>query len=371
MEADIQVEIYTVEKLRESLSNKNFWFQNVAPITKHRAQLIINSPRSNREDPVLFIAKSLEKIVGYRLIFPDRIYFGDDYIRLGWGSCFWVDKSYRGKGIGKLLFQKSLELWNGNIGSLIQSEDAARVYEGSSLFYCFRKSVGYQFILKLNSNYWVEKRIKTSELFKFLFRIADTPVNWLLTFLQRLWLARTKPLRNSLLEYYKEITDEETIQFVELRNHKSFLRKGIAELNAIVRYPTSLSAPLPDIVKSRYFFSTKANRFDYFYFKLYDASTNLKGVVLINVEGKELRLLYYFPTGDNCLDEIFGIVLLHAIALDIEIVTSYDERLNQYILQTSRFPRLYGRKHVRKSFLPIAHQSRVHDELLIFDGDGA
>lgn len=370
MKTDIEIEIHTVEKLREMLSRKEFWFQNVAPITKHRAQLIINNPRSNSDDPVLFIAKNSDKIVGYRLVFPDRIYVDNEAFKLGWGSCFWVDKSYRGTGIGKMLFQKSLELWNGNIGSLIQSRDAARVYEGSSEFYCFRQSVGYQFILKLNFVYWMQKKIRIFQPIRFFLGLIDLPVNGVLSLLQHKWNAQTQPLKQNHLEYYREITDEDTIQFVNERNRKAFLRRGVAEFNTIVKFPTSISAPLPDAVKSRYFFATKAKRFDYYYFKSYDKNMDLAGLALINQEGQELRLLYYFSKDESNHDTLFNIVLLHAKALNVEIITSYDDRFNRFI-KSSGFPTLFDRRQVRKSFLPVRFQPLVQDEFLIFDGDGA
>jgi hypothetical protein len=268
-----------------------------------------------------------------------------------------------------LLFQKSLELWNGNIGSLIQSKDAARVYEGSSDFYCFRESVGYQFILKLNLAYWIQKKIRLFQPIRFFLGLIDLPVNWILSLLQNRWNARTKPLKQNQLEYYREIVDEDTIQFVNERNRKAFLRRGVAELNTIVKFPTSISAPLPDAVKTRYFFATKAKQFEYYYFKSY-VNMDLSGLALINLDGRELKLLYYFSKDDSNHDNIFNIVLLHAKALKVEIITSYDDRFNKFI-KSSGFPRLFNRSQVRKSFLPVQYRSLVNDELLIFDGDGA
>ena len=370
METDVQIEIYTVGRLSNLLSSKEFWFQNVAPITKHRAQFIINSPRSKKDDPVLFVAKVAGKIAGYRLIFPDRIFVDSEDFRLGWGSCYWVDKAYRGKGIGKVLFQKSLGLWDGNIGSLIQSKDAARVYEGNSDFYCVRESTGYQFVLKINVGYWLEKKLKFVRKLRLLTRAMDLPVNLMMTFRQFLWMQKAKPLLNKSLEYYQEIEDEETTHFVNKRNRDTLLRRGIQEINAIVKYPTSLATPLVDVVKSRYYFATNADRFDYYYFKIYDDRNDLIGLALINVEGKELRLLYYFSKESSNHSIVYNIVLAHARSLKIEIISSYDDKLNQFIL-SSGFPTLFNRRQNRKSFLPVRYKTIIPKDFLIFDGDGA
>jgi GNAT superfamily N-acetyltransferase len=365
------VEVYTVERLSDALKEKGFWFQNVAPITRHRAQLLINNPRSQKDDPVLFVAKEGPEIIGYRIVFPDRIYLKGEASKIGWGSSFWVNERYRGQGIGRLLFEKSFELWNGNIGSLIQSRDAARVYERNSNFYCFNESIGYQFVIRLSTRFWIQKRVRVHSAFEWIFPIIDAPVNAVLGLLKNLWISRKKPVRNVQLEYCREIIDPEAIQFVESNNLGSLSRKEVIDLNAIVKYPTSLATPLNDAIASRYYFSTSAFRFDYLYFKVYDLNLDLKGLVLMNIEGGGLKLLYYFYKSENTLPAIYDIVLLHAIKLKTEVITSFDSAFSDYLMRRSGFPRLYGRRHIRKSFLPIRFKSLDPSSYKIYDGDGA
>ncbi len=367
----MEIEIYTVDQLSRALLDKKFWFQNVAPITKHRAQFVINNPRSEKEDPVLFIAKEEDEIIGFRLVFPDKVFVNNHVIKIGWGSSFWVNDKYRGKGIGRALFERSLELWKGNIGSLVQSKDAARVYEGNPNFYCFRQSEGYQFIIKLNLYYWIRKRVDLPRLFSFVFSVAGIPVNTALGLLKLKWLYVKKPNRDLNLEYCLEISDSETTEFVRNHNKHSLLQKEVRDINAIIKYPTSIATPLTDVITSRYFFSTKALRFEYLYVKLYDKRNDVSGLLLMNIEGNEMKLLYYFYRSEDVLNRIFDVFLLHAVKLDIEIVSTYDDIFIDYLKKRSGFPFLYSRQRKRKSFLPNHFKAYNLEGCKIFDGDGA
>lgn len=365
------VEVYTVELLKDALQDKDFWLGNVVPITKHRAQLVINNPRSQRNDPVLFIAKEGEEIIGYRLVFPDIIYVDGVARRFGWGSSFWVNEQYRGRGIGRLLFEKSYELWKGNIGSLMQSRDAARIYERDSNFFCFSQSIGYQFIIRLNTRFWLRKRMYIPPAVGWVLHLIDLPVNAALGVFRLGWVARRKPIKNYLLEYCREIVDPETINFVESHNRKSLSRKSVNDLNSIVMYPTSLATPLRDSVSSRYFFNTTASRFDYLYVKVYDLNYRLKGLLLLNVDGCTLKLLYYFYESETDLPPLFDIFLLHAIRLKTELIICYDDHFNRFLMRSSGFPRLFSRKQRKKSFLPVSMKGVDFSTYKIYDGDGA
>jgi len=367
----MKIEIYTIRQLQLILSEKDFWFQKVVPITKHRAQLVINSPRSEPEDPVLFVAREGDVIIGYRLIFPDRIYLKNKVIKLGWGSSFWVDLSHRGQGIGRQLFEKSLELWGGDIGSLIQSKDAARVYENNPHFYCFKESIGYQFILRWNSRYWLQKKVNLPKSLGWVLSIADVPINFAFRVLSRMWTSKKKPLNGLLLEYCRNVVDAETVQFVETRVKNTLTRKGIEDLNAIVRYPTSMATPLTDVINSRYYFSTKAPKFDYFYVKVLDSEFQLIGVLLMNYDGNSMRLLNYYYQSESVMEKIFDIFILHALKLKTEIITSFDEVLITYLKDRSGFSTIFDRKLVRKSFLPARYEPLEPINYKIYDGDGA
>lgn len=365
------IESYTVEQLGALLEEKHFWFQNVSPVTRHRAQLLVHNPRSQPDDAVLFVARENGEIIGYRIIFPDVLYFNGECRRIGWGSSFWVDGRYRGKGVGRLLFQRSLECWGGNIGSLIQSRDAARVYERDETFYCFNDKEGYQIVLRLNALYWLRKRIGIPSWLGWIFAPANFLVNGVLSPFRAAWVSRKKPMNGFLVEYCREIIDRETIDFVKKHNQGTLTRKTVEDLNNIVRYPTSMATPLEDAIASRYYFATRASRFDYLYFKVFDLKLNLKAVVLLNVDGEALRLLYYFYESDEFLQDLFDIVLLHAYRLKTEIIVSYDAQFNQHVLKNSGFPRLFSRRQVRKSFMPVSYRQFDLQRFATYDGDGA
>lgn len=367
----MEIEVYSVDDLRKELDNKEFWFQNVAPITKHRAQLIINNPRSESGDAVLFIAREGEEIAGYRVMFPDWIWLSQGPAKVGWGSSFWVSEKYRGKGVGRLLFEKSYEIWKGRVGSLNQSTDAARLYTGNPNFYLFNETVGYQFILRMNTAFWVNKRLRLARPFAWLLRLLDAPLNSFIGLLQNRWTSGKTTLQHLNLEYCREVSDPESIQFVVTTNKNSLSRKGIEDLNAIVRYPTSLATPLKDVIGSRYYFATRAHRFEYFYLKVYDSTMKLMGLMLMNLDGGSLRLLYHFAESREATSALFDVFLFHAVKLRSEVIHSFDIDLNDHLLRKPRFPTLFNRNQVRRSYL--SKDFGVHDAgtYKIYDGDGA
>lgn len=369
--SSISIEILTVEQLAGKLNDREFWLQNVAPVTRHRAQLLINNPRAGKDDPVLFIARNGHEVIGFRVVFPDRLYINDTIIKIGWGSSFWLDKRYRGKGIGRMLFEKGYELWEGNTGSLIQSDDAARVYLGSPDFYCLRKSLNYQLILRLNSLYWARKKSRVPGALAWIFPVIDAPVNLIMHLRQALWSSRHKALHGVQLEYCHEISDKETIDFIKANNHNTLARKEAEDLNVIVKYPTTIPTPLGDLIGSRYYFASKALRFDYLYVKVYDAQTELIGLMLMNIDGECIKLLYYLSRSEEVIPRLYDIFLQHAIKMKSEFISSYDEGLNKYIIEQSGFPILYKRKHVYRSFLSNKLKISNPEKYRIFDGDGA
>ncbi len=367
---NIKIECFTVKELKVLLEEKDFWFQNVTPITRHRAQLLVHNPRAQPDDPALFIAREGDEIVGYRAVLVDHIYVDGETIRIGWGSSFWVSEHRRGQGVGRLLFQDGYERWKGITGSLLQSRDAARVYERDKNFFCFNNKEGYQFILRLNSLYWLQRKVRVPRWLAWIFAPLDLVVNALLAPFRAAWVSRRKPMEGLRVEYCREIVDRETIDFVNTYNEGTLTRKTVADLNAIVRYPTSLATPLEDAIASRYFFAIKSARFDYLYFKVYNLDLNLKAVVLLNIDGGTLKLLYYFCESRDVLPRVFDVVLLHAHRLKTEIISSYDAEFNEHILKT-RFPRLSARKQVRKSFVPEKFRSLNLQRYKTFDGDVA
>lgn len=367
----MDIEVYTVKQLKALLEQKEFWYQNVAPITRHRAQLLVNNPRALPDDPVLFVAKEGNDIVGYRAIVVDEIFVDGQVRRVGWGSSFWVSLHRRGQGVGRRLFEEGFKAWNGSTGSLQQSRDAGRVYERDKEFYCFNNKEGYQFILRLNTLFWLRKRVRIPSWLEWIFVPVDAIVNAVFGVARSAWVARRKPLQNFRVEYCREIVDRETIEFVERHNQHTLTRKTVEDLNAIVRYPTSLATPLEDAIASRYYFVNKSSRFDYLYFKVYDLELNLKAVVLLNVDGESLRLPYYFYESEEVLPAIFDIVLLHAYRLKTEIIVSYDTQFNDYILKKSGFPRIFARKQVRRSFVPVSFRSLNLERFKTYDGDVA
>ena len=109
----IDFKILNKEGLETFINSKEYFNLKTLPITKHRAISHIKNPRADKDDILLILAFEENDIVGYLGVLPDRLFLSDEKsYKCGWLSCFWVDYSVRGKGIGEQLIRKSLELWD-------------------------------------------------------------------------------------------------------------------------------------------------------------------------------------------------------------------------------------------------------------------
>lgn len=360
---------YNKSQLREALLNNTLWKNNdVVPISRNKALLFINNPHAGDNDVLLILAKDHEKTVGYRAMWPDYMISNNLKHKVAWGSCYWVDPSYRGKGIGASLLNKSYELYKQNIGSLAQSDMASRVYEGADKYFKYAETKGYQFIVKSNFAFWVKKKYFKNKILLFPFQCLDGAINLFIKTKQAIWNKQNK-LKEINLEYITEIFDNKLIDFINKHNSNDLTPKNHLELNNIIKNPTSLSTPLYDHINSRYFFNTTEDNFYYKYIKISDKNNNILGLLCICIDGNKLYTPFIYCDNKHA-KLITNVICRHLSKLNIEMYfTYYPQIINE--LLNNRFTIVFKRKFMRKSYLSSVFKNIISENRFIHDGDGA
>lgn len=366
------MEIITFNKtqLNEAILANTLWSKDdVVPMSRNKALLFLNNPHSKDEDVLLLLAKENGKTIGYRAMWPDKIISDGKPFDVAWGSCYWVDPQYRGKGVGAALLNKSFELYNKKIGSLSQSEMASRVYEKADKYFKYAETEGYQFIVRSNFTYWVKKKFSRLQAFLIVpFIILDGILNLFFRIKQLIWL-KTNRTNELNLEYVNEIYDNELIEFINKRNVNDITPKNQKELNIIIKHPTSLTTPLPDSINSRYFFNTPQKRFFYKYLKISDTKERIIGFIILNIDDNKLYTPFIYAE-PGYMDSIVVLICHHLIKYKAEMyLTYYPEVISE--MKKNRFPIFIKRKYIRKSYLSSIFKDKISSGFFIHDGDGA
>ena len=89
---------------RQTLSDRKH--EETAPISLIRAFAQAKNPLGDPEDAALVVAYDAGRCVGYHGLLPGFLYDGSAFSKVYWLVTFFVNPSYRGKGLGKQLVEE-------------------------------------------------------------------------------------------------------------------------------------------------------------------------------------------------------------------------------------------------------------------------
>ena len=365
----MEIKYYTAQQLKKELSKNDLWNLKYCPITRHRAISIIMNPRTLPSDPVLVVGYHEGEISGYIAIVPDVLYSGSESVRLGWMGSYWSDPDPSNSMMAVLLLMKVYELYNGNVAGFSAAYRAEQLFRSSNRFRDFRIVVGYQYLLRSNLGYWIPRKYPRMHHIGGIFRFSDIMVNLVQNTRLRLWKSSHKIDRSISIEYLTQIYDSDTIEFIKQHNHSQLTRRNHEDINALIKYPTSLATVLEDSSKSKYFFSTKSDRFLYLLYRIMDSSQKIIAVVMICVEGKHLTIPFVFNSS-NTEKIVITTVLHHIIKMNIDMLTTYHTGLNEQI-RMMKVPYIYKKKRNRDSLISKKIDHKKYIVPFMQDGDGA
>jgi hypothetical protein len=365
----MDIKYYTAQQLEIELSKSDLWNLKHCPITRHRALSIIMNPRTLPTDPVLIVGYHKGEVSGYMAIVPDVLYSGGESVRLGWMGSYWSDPDPSNSMMAVLLLMKVYDLYNGHVAGFSAAYRAEQLFRSSNRFRDFRVVVGYQYILRFNLGYWIPRKYPMMKSLGGIFRFSDNIVNLVQNTRLRLWKSLNKIDRSISIEYLSQIYDSDTIEFIKQHNHSQLSRRNHEDINAMIKYPTSLATVLEDKSKSKYYFSTKSDRFLYLLYRIMDSSQKIIAVVMICVDGDHIRIPFVFYR-NNTEKIVITTLLHHIIKMNIDMFTTFHTGLNEQI-RMMKIPIIYKKKRNRDSLISKKIDHKPYIGPFMQDGDGA
>jgi GNAT superfamily N-acetyltransferase len=321
---------FTVADLGRALQSEDFWRTKVLPITKQRAWSLCHNPRAEEEDPVLLVAYQDNHVAGYLGILPDKIFFDNADHSLGWLTGWWVDPCLAGKGVGAILLYKALNAYRDRLGVSGGSKEARKALHASQRFITLKPLKGLDIRFRFNATSAVLRKFPSLKILRVGFKVADVLLDEIVNLRGFFWERRTH-IRQRLAFEYVSFIDAETSRFIERHYHHDLTRKGKAELDWIMTYPWVVSAPQKDSASRRYFFSSTSARFFFLSVKVFEQNNGMIGFLMLSVRNERMRVVYsHFE--DRHAPSIAAAAVYHALAMDVSILSLYDERLVKSVI---------------------------------------
>jgi hypothetical protein len=316
---------FTVADIERALLSEDFWLSKTLPITKQRAWSLCHNPRAERDDPVLLVAYQDNQVVGYLGILPDIIFFNNANRSLGWLTGWWVDPCLASRGVGAILLYKALNAYRDRLGVSGGSKEARQALHASQKFIALKPLKGLDIRFRFNVTNAVLRKFASLNTFRAAFKVADVMLDEIVNLRGFFWERRSHIRQRLTFEYVSSI-DAETSRFVERHYQHDLTRKGKAELDWIMTYPWIVSAPQKDSASRRYFFSSISARFFFLGVKVFEQNNGMVGFLMLSVRNDRMRVVYaHFE--DRHAPAIAAAAVYHALAMDVSILSLYDDRL--------------------------------------------
>tara|TARA_B100000809_G_scaffold244431_1_gene270333 strand:- start:1928 stop:3040 length:1113 start_codon:yes stop_codon:yes gene_type:complete len=364
---DFSTKVYTTTSLLEFINSDSFKNLKNYPITIHRALSHINNPRADDDDKILYITSNNEEIVGYRLIMVDEIIIDNTKEKIGWYSCVWVNPNYRGKGIAKKLVQQSLKDWDNKI--IFQGPVAAsqKLYYSTGVFNKASLS-GFRGYCRFDSNTIIKAKFPALKPTLFIFKTIDSLFNLFGDVLLKSKLS-TNNLNKDLIKVVSEV-DEAINTFINSQNSNNLFKRGIQELNWILKYPWILEQDNMDEVSKNYYFSSVSKKFEYINVKFYNENKELEGFVIYQIRDEHISIQYASFT-DNQTEQVVAMTKELIRTHKINFFSTFDTRLTNYFNKKSN-PFLFKKPILRDYYYSkyFDHYFNENPNLTFESGDG-
>ena len=365
----MEIKCYTAQQLKNELTKSDLWNLKYCPITRHRAISIIMHPRTLPDDPVLLVGYLNGEVSGYIAIVPDELYSGGESVRLGWMGSWWSDPDPSNSMMAVRLIIKAYELYDGFLGGSEAALRADQIIRNSNRFKHFRAVAGYQYLLRFNMGYWIPRKFPGLRHISGILHFADGVLNLVQNIRLRLWKSTNKMGSGLSIEYLTQIYDKDTIEFIKQHSHSQLTRRNHEDINAMIKYPTSLATVMEDKNKSKYFFSNRSNRYLYLLYRILDKSQKINAVVLIRIDGNHLTVPFIFIQ-ENAERAVLTSVLHHLIDMDVDMITTYHTGFIEQ-MKLLKTPYIYKKKRYRNSLVSKKIDHRPYIDPYMQDGDGA
>lgn len=323
----IQLETFNKKELEAFVSSGAFNQYDFLPITKHRAISQINNPRATDDQTLLILAFYEGKLAGYVGCFPDYFVVEGEKIQYAWLSTLYVNPEFQKKRPAKKLLKKVFEEYKGRIAITEFTKEAEALYTIMGVFDDVFPKEGKRYYFRTDATGMIPEKKPKTRIGKPLFYVLDTVANSLLSLKN---LGIEKP------DFKYEILDRADLESIDFAAGFSKNRSA-EEINIFIDYPWILEGKK----EAKYFFSSFAEVFKYFWVKIYDDQHKLAACLLLQLRDGYLKMPYLFSEIED--EKILSFLSYFVIQNKVKGFTSYHTELNEAIQKYKLFPKIYER----------------------------
>lgn len=346
-------------------------YNQVLPISPHRALSQTNNPYGHPDDIALLIAFVNNRCVGYLGLMPGLIAHNGHYLKIFYMTTFFVLPDYRGVGIGNMLLYESKRL-KVDILLIGMAQSARQAFDRAG-FKRLGKLVYYQ--LQVNRLHYLSSFLENS--FKFMANKAPkllklslimNRVETFTYFISKKIYYRfvlnqaRKEKKDFTYTMVKKISDSS----FSFSSHSKFYR-GIEAVNWMLKYQWILSAHEEKRPLDNYYFSSARDIFKYIAVEIYSSDRkSFKGFMVLSISRRRSNTMIKLL--DCCFKEltdidIAGFILLkyaqNFLADRVEIPT----RLKNYFGRQACLKYLIKKKKRLYMFHPKGEDSPLKTAL--------
>ena len=355
-----------LRNLQSFVNSYLFINSEIIPISKNRVISYLNNPRANQDDYVLYVAIYNDKIIAFRTLLSDKIFYKSHEYKFAWFSGSWVHEKFRRKGISTALMNEAFKDWKERLLYSNYAPSSKLLYDKSGKFSLFIKKEGIRLYFKIKLTELLIPKFESLHHIKPLLSVIDyvlfifsSPIRWL--------------QRNYFIGYlkYVEITDRMTdahYDFINV-NNKSIFKRGKEEFEWIFNFPW-ISSILNE--SKPYPFSFYAKRFYYKVFTVID-NGNIMAFALIKVRDGRIDVPVYLSLRKKENVYLAKSILAYSYKIGTNILTCYTNDFIK-VANEERFLALY-RKTMQQRFYAskqILMMLDIDDKATfdVNDGDG-
>lgn len=328
---------------------------NDSIISKNRAIAQMNNPDANDDDILLTIAQINEKCIGYRGVFPENIIYEGEKLKIGWLTTFFVDPSYRGKGMAKKLMEPIINYYNNGVGSIHSSENALKVYKNLGWDISLVSKTTFLFKLHKPNNFSIKKRIVN------FFRPI---LNFTIVFFHNLWLR--KSYKQEFEVEYTDIIDNQLYHFIRNNARMDLFLKSQEKLNWILRYKWPSVAPCIFRTNQKYYFTNYVKDFSQ-YALIIKVNEEIVGFLILRNKNGHLTIPFFYYA-DEKKECVFKSILEHMLELKTYTLTTSNKNFIQYI-DNSKLIR-FAKQKIKISYSHTKQAFFKAKTCKLQDGDG-
>jgi len=364
----ITIQKIKLNELEEFVNSRKYLMLIDKPISLLRMKSYINNPNGNEDDIVLFMAFFNSDLVGYKTVFSDTFSYNYCKIKFGWLSGTWTHENYRRKGVSSLLLNEVFNDWKGKLMFTNYAEESKAVYDKTEKFTLIKSLEGYRHYIRFSLKELLPPK---SDYFKKSIKALDL-IDISLNSIFDLRFKFFKLKRNSLFEIEKlQKWDNEVLSFLDIFKRKELFQRNQEVYDWVKNHPWIKTDIETKEMSQQYYFSNYSGMFSSNWYKIYDNTQNIVGVVLITINNKHLKLPYIY-TISEALPCLQNLVINLCIEWNISYLTIYDLELNKLILQQKFFKitrKLFKQNYFVSKKLLFESPNITNFEIQSGDGD--